>query len=899
MSIVNSLLDLAKKYVWANPYEDKQYLIGLNRLTKLRGVRNELIIPHVDVLMPTSVTSYVCYEMGSEVLDKLGIRDHVPISGWVALSEIMNEGYCHISLVTEGRLLTLSSSYLRRLPNGNVLIAVNLVQSAFGLKFDQRVYIRFYSFRENAGVGYTSFTKTPSNSAAYTAWRSGLAAAPGHWRVFKQGLLMDVGLIGFSDLQVGEVIQAYEDTNSILSGGLTPEVEVAHYPVDLNSMTSYDSVNGGRRKVICALDEKVDDNVNHDDVDFFIDVKAEEDDKWRGLYIARLDKHTVCPLTLKDIALDAVYLEHLISTWENDSGLTRAETRITYILRRVSRYVKPVNDVARIRDLSKLPEVERHKALAGLLATLPFWNANALEVSAFNRWRNARLATLNVDNLPDVFSRGSAINQLQAVQWDERINRHRYPYTAGDIGGRVVYYQFIDSGDMPGWTRPTSTGMMEAFWPNATNLAGDVINPLIESLEPITYALFLPDKNNDLPLDIERLAGDNSVVSIPNGQDLFLYYDDGDGLVKATSDDYTLVDSGGVYTITWSEDLLYANRWVRTAAKRIELRRSGLDAVQLISGINIYEDESVSSGIKRDIGMGVGLCWLNGKFMVEGIDYFVAKNDPTDPEDIDRRIFIVHCGIHLMTSGNCLEFVYMGLPDDSMTHVNKSRTGFVLDGKIGYDNRYDVYGDRMEIIHAGGNYIEVPLMLQEHNSVEYASLPPQPTPTTPAVYNGKPFSVTPIPSVLPEWQLEELCETKDEAIARDALVENYLSVIYPQDDSATTVVTDLYDLYSPLINAVTADIKSGYIWAPYSNPSDTWVRDLVNTYYTSYLNIEPSRVDSTIGYVEIRPRILTTVTSISSNGLTLLKRINELYCNNRVVGFETYYEIGEDESPPV
>lgn len=702
-----------------------------------------------------------------------------------------------------------------------------------------------YTKVDGAGTGWTTF---------YEKWRT----TP-NTTVFINGYYTPT-FPEIVDLVIGDSVRVIEEN-----------VTLHHASGSINRMSSYYSTLDKRNKVIVNLDVGANNFFYLDDAMFYVVAEWTSPAGGQrrlklGKLLTRTDKSVVRHLTHRDLAIDINLVNAMTESWFREVGNpVIQDTQIHVVYRKNKRDFANVLDHHRILDLCRLPDAIRNKALTGYNSTLDFWKADALESAPYNLWISSTSQELVQRSVYGVFSREGAIYNLERMQEEgDGTNIWKYPPLVGTGECRILSF--------------TEEGKRKTFdnRDNEVLIPGNNIyrvRPNASGLE-----LVLPNVDEDLMIDSLMPANVGGPATVNGSYDYMVIIDEGD-------DDLRLGVEGVDYTVegtvmSFSPEAETKDRYIREAQRRREWFRTGLNYLDLSYGTRIIDQDDTRN--RMEVGMGNRFFWLNGNLLIEGLDYALFK--PTSYRKNVDTLFILLTKEYHIPSNNKLEFLEIGLPDESLRHVSKFQYGFVRDGKISFDDTYEFHGDRHKWLTINGRVL--PLEQYSHEILidkEAAG----------DVIDGKPYAIIDLPVLSNQRALDDLCPPLiyDKNVNRR--ISEYVTENYPQPTEGEENTGEPYKVYSPFINALIQEMLDGNIIPLYNRPSlETCEMLTVNIRWM--LEFDPTRLDVDPSRIEIHPRLDNVPVELPKQQYSTLLKCIEYYCDNRIAKINEYVtEVGD------
>ena len=689
-------------------------------------------------------------------------------------------------------------------------------------------------------------TKTLNTNYTDTAYISFVLTLQGYDADGSKTLLFKNGL--FTPNLTAE--QPYLIAGDIISYIVDPLI-TNKYNQSLSSLNGYKSSLDSANKVIYSID-LTNDEMYVADQEFFISGALPSGERI-GCYFPRLSPSFIRELTNKDYGLHAGLLTARINELSSFSDVNSILSDINiHLIRRNTRQFKSIfEDTNSICDLMNLPANIRNQVLTGVNSNLYIWTASVLEGCPYNTWIALPPETLSTTSITGVYGRTGALQYLEGVQKHPGFTDWYMPPLVDINGGNLLSY---DANGL----NPTIT--------NYTSSYGNIAYP-----DGQGYELFLPVMVDVDSMDITVAPNDSNPTIVLGIFGFLCYYVLNGSLTVATLNvDYTVTVAGNNYGITWSQNTIPLQRFVRLAKNYVNFNLP-IAISDIRNGIDIYNGKAMAN----DIGMGNLSVWLNGHYLIEGLDFNVTNS----------KIYIVSQG-YLTDTGNTLFVLYAGVPSNTV-HIPNTIWGFVELGKILNDNKYDLLMYRNYRFYVNGAAIRFSDINAKENYVDEIHT----TPATPFI-DGKPYAIVPKPQFIPNEILNIYTETVAAETLRNNSVVKFLTTIDEQPlFSGTVTIPSRYVLVSPFMDKLIEDIKNGIFQAISSSSyNDNQVIAMV-TSYLPLLIIDPVTQNIDPGYAIIIPTWETTPVSITANQYSFLNKVNSLILNENISNMNIYLTV--------
>lgn len=831
------LLDHAIRNVWCSPYQDDQALLQLTRITSVNRAKNYIDYQYRRQYLPTQNEYYHVYLIGANTQERLNLTNK--INTWVDFSELAVENNLVANFYTlSGHHLSRKRCYVLRGDKGNYWIAIKMHEGVIDLD-SETIYLRLYrdayygSSHDTSGaidVRYGGGLVNNSTEAlAYQ--RNYLTAAgypEGHACALLNGYLVDNFLP--NEIKKGDIVEwTYESS--------VDEI----YEIALNDLVTFTSTLDQMMKYIIHLPKKTDNIRYKDDIDIWV-IQRRENNRWRGVWYNQNQSTSVRMLTHRDYAIPTVFVKDLIEkNAQIFPDMVNATGIYLQIHVRKSGYQRPLVDEAnRIKELYKLTDVEIVRAMAGIDATVPEWQAANLERSSYTAIMREPYEQVTANQVVTAYGY-NAMTKLVA----DTPNKVSNGFVNVPLAHRVssTAFEYNAQGIMLGWRK---------------HLGGDVYYPMYSATTMMEFIEGEGGLGNNI-------VSSNSLVTLdPNiGYRFYVTRVSVDGTPENEWIDVT--NNNQYYTINSNNQVIWSidNRmWLGAVKSNENFTCFDLDIIE-------YNHMYRFSLINTDFGDVLYIppgridIIMNGRALIENIDYHVRY-----PEIVIYNKEYLKDGVQ-----NFVIRAY-GFCNSDMTRTLALQKGYIIDGMASVNNTYDVRDDKVIRVVIDGRTFH-------RNDVKFAET--QRNIIIDGIKDGRPYviqdAIVPLRGVI-DYNTYPL---RDEAIATDKRVSDYLTLKLPEArDEIVDTIPDVYQIYSPFLARVLYDLWAGFI--PALAPEDTEENvDKLMQPYLWLLNYDPCRRDYVDDrFVNIHPHPKKVVLSITKAQYSFLERLNEIYLFSRV-----------------
>jgi len=850
MSEKEILYEYSLRNTWQDPHADRQVLLQVKPISTTVGAVGFLNLEFKSIRLPSG-DRYVVYELGNVNLHMLGLDSN--LNDWVTCSELMFVNSLIINIMFDGVQCNLAKCYLKYVNNGSLILAIDYNSNKFctyGV-----VQIRFYSNffytttpLTDTRLKYLSLVVDINDIAPYISLTQTLQGADvnAFKSVYVNGFYYPYGLPAFDLLKHGDTVTSVIDPHLIDTSFVL-----------IDELNFYISGLDNKRKLIVYLDESKGD-VYVDDIEFYIVGTHPINGLKVGVYFSRLNPNTVIPLTYKDWALDTnTLLSRIASMNKILKGVVLNDLSI-YMVRRSTGNFKPTMlDSNRIADLANLPTQVRRSVITGVKSTFVPWRAESLESSPLFKFLSSEVTYLSSELFKNVYSRHAAKDVLESVFKSDVEGQWLLPPITSNWGGRLLTYNeegFPYLQKIPALFQnnvPYIGKGYEVFLP--------IHNPLNDSddIENLDYSIVrdcIKSKNlsyTDVPLKYGYVA---------------FYLKDGVIEKCKLGLHYTEAIVNDCVRLNWSSDVTANEKVIKLSSSSIVLNRVLTDS-DYLDGVSLMPFSSLPFGSL--------MVYLNGRYIIEGLDYGVIEN----------RIYFTSIIFDKTTVKN-LFVVYAGLTEETSHNSSVVDWGWVEYGKIANNKRYDLLTRRGYLFFVDGKPIEYNRLSKTENYKEDDTL------FISDFVDGTPYAIVKKPTFITPTILDEYtCTELTDKVTDDRLRE-FLTELMPQEkDDAFISIPTKYDLVSPFFNVIVESIKNGNLNVPNDVVLDQLAVSSICLSYRYLLKIDPVRMNHNKSYVTIGPRFSSDVVEVSLHEWEFLSKINKYLLNDEIEGLNNYVHV--------
>lgn len=833
------LQDHALKNVWCNPVLDRRRFIKPCRISPRAGDVCQVRVSEHQVGLPDPTLWYVVYQIGALRPESVGFDGYW--SGWASAEKLLNKYGVIIQVYNEGgRTIPLSLVWLRVLSNGNFILAVEQTRGQIDFRVED-LYIRFYAGYFKHTPGWTENHRTFSESAIMrsgeqlvdfiTRYRD-TRNKPGFTLAYINGY--PAKELTTSNVELWDYVEFVHD-------GSIKEV----YDFNVGTLIPFNSQLDAMRKLILHP-PKVRDEINYlNDIELYLFVGNE------GRFYTQHKTADVRQLTHRDYSIPADNItKYAVGNpieWADTDNIT-----IRMFIRR-SGMTRPLTwEANRIHELYKLNDSGIVQAMSGINAVVPEWKAAALEQTSYVRLMSTMPAGITRELSTKAYGYNSVSKyfaetpQKVVIEGATRYatlpgllktNSTVYEYDAR--GYLLGYYQNDQNLIMDRWTcRNAATTMIEVIEGRGSDMLDINFNAVDYTVEHgYNYRFYLQTiRGGVLADEWEDVTGNNEI--------------------------YGIAEDGKVH---WHVDLLRRQPavWRDSRFLAYEITEDAYDGTMRFS-LTSFRNDKTGPWIVQFQPEVLEL-WSNGRPLIHGLDYTVKW-----PQ-------VVLCNKQYLdyASGEYHKPKITVRARGQATAIRKPDYGFVVDGLLSNNDRFDVRDDKVVRIVADG-------ALRHRDDVDMRE---DVGINLRRSRNGAPYCIS--DPLIPLRKVVEFDTyvMHAEAVATDANVEGYLSSKIPQLPNVVhNPIDDKHILFSPVLNKIIHDLINGFLLPGEGelNMLPTHELDALLEPYKYLTDYDPIKVGVDLNYVEVQPHDGLDPVYLTELHYSIVERANNLWLDDMV-----------------
>lgn len=841
------LIDHALKNVWCAPRQDTQAIVRPARLTPIGGVWNSVKIMWRSITLPMAKTRFHVFQIGQLNPNLMGLFSKEQV--WIKLSEACNVRNLIADVYNvNGVQLPRTETWYMVTEENNLVFAIKH-QPLIPIEPDREdIFIRVYTnayYRtaqasSDGGYIHVEGGTLLSQQALLDLQNSydSHVAMRGHTYAFVNGY--EVSKLDMFSAKVGDVAEFIYDSSIY---------KVVDF--ELPELPTFTSTLDQKNKFLLHYTGADSGEIDyHDDIDIFL-CKRLDNGRHRGVYYHRNMADAMRMVTHRDYSITAPYVMGFVQAQSDWTDINRVIVRMQIRYGGWDRALVDENN--RIKELYKLQEPALANAMLGVDSTVSNWRAEALEASQYAELMRHVNTQLDKEVVQSALGY-NAISKAMAntPQHVELISNQRMAVLPYGLRTRSTAYEYDTDGKLLDWylhltgtnypVRNYNAVLVEMLAAEAGDRPDEVYGETLVTLDPTaTYRMYLCEYVNGVP--------NNQWVDVT-----------GSGHYAVIDNELTwLIDTERYYPMVRSDRVMLA--YTLSLKPTDGLLRFNLTQRALRN--------NVVSVWTMQIPMGELDIWLNGRALIEGVDYIVQfpqvvifnKAYLDAPKTKSQKIQIRFSG-----------FCHADLSRDIPTEV-----GFVDYGLLSRNNRFDIRDDKVMRVTVGGAlYAKDELQFSETDSGVMV----------PDASNGLPYLIRDIVVPMRGHTTRDTYELRAASQIIDRRISDYMTLKLPQPKFSTpSAIQQKYTVYSPFCCKIIYDLVSGLLADPriMGNYSNQDVMEICEP-YTWLLGFDPTQegLELDADYVNIHPHNLTTVIELDIYKYRFLQRVVAMFMNDRV-----------------
>lgn len=843
------LINHAVQNAWSNPSQDLQVILKAARISPTVGIRKNT--PHLwgSLTLPTSTHRYHLFQVGQLHPSLIGLLYEKGV--WHSLSYLMGRENLIADLYTNSGLhLPRFESWVLVTQEKNLLLAIREQPRITDLR-TENVFLRLYS--------NSYFSSDRADALLDKIECKGIriidaTQALDFQRQYQDSLLRT----GKTSLFVNGIYQEDFLPNSVILDDIVEFVydSTVKKVIDFSiaELDTFDSILDNKRKYLIhypgpQLDGPMIDY--RDDIDVYLIKKSSVNgiDKWRGIYYHKNQNDSFRMVTHRDYSIAVTYVNGYMLTRPEWTDVQQLTLRLVI---RNSGYKRPlINEHHRIKELYKLSESDIKNALLGTDSSVEVWQAASLENSYYPKIMDS----LDGGITRTMIQEGYGYNAISKLIADSPIpvqvvNGRRQISLPVGLQSNSTMYEYDSTGTLLGYYYHTlgaeytpinvNTQLVEGIVGRGSFKLSLTFNKPSVPVDPIYNTRFYKANVNSLGVldndSWQDVTGDNTQYMLVDGNVIWLTDSNITATAVKSDKDFLAYD----FDLTARNGLL---KFSITASAQYEIQQSGVLFIPVG---------------KLDL-------WLNGKSLIENLDYFVKWPEVI----IVNKKFLVAGDTQKITVRGT------GFSKSDMSRETPQEVDFVRYGQLSRNQRFNIRDDKVVRIVANGCTIQrsTSLFAEENPVTTMTNVP-----------NGSPYIIEDVIVPLRDLVDDDTYSLRDKSLLVDKAVEDYLTLKNPEVAKVEPdFIPDKYSIYSPFSSTVMYDMLNGILSidnfkAQYSD------MDVINHLqsYTTLLDFDPTQKTIDYDHVAIHPHNLLTETVLDIYQYNFLNRAIKVFLDNKV-----------------
>lgn len=837
------LIGHALRNVWCSPRQDLQVIFQPTRLSRPGGVIASTNHLWNRLPLPTAEHYYHLFQIGQLTPYLIGLLPDTRV--WLKLSDVMAQTNIIADVyLNNGRHLMRSETYYMFSEERNLIVAIR-EQAEIGDLRTEQPYIRFYS---NAyfdsvrsddyahGIACHGITmQTVQQGLDFQNFYAQYVAKRGHAWMYVDGLYVDTFIP--QNTRIGAKLEFVWDSTV---------KAVKDFPVA--TTPTFDSILDLKRKYLLHYnDPQVDGDIidYRDDIDVYLVRKyarGSNPNAFEGVYYHKNQNDALRMVTHRDYSVTVPYVvqyQQQTPGWNSIGDLT-----IRLFIRHSGYHRALVNEHHRIKELYKLPLEDVGKAMWGTEAEVSMWQAPHLENSYYTKIMDANgrdVDALKVQRaygynaiaklMADTPQLVDTVNARRQVSLPPGLQSHSTIYEF-DANGHLLEYHYHRQGAEYTPYNPQCV-MVEALVGRGYSTTPAIYDQATATLEPnLDYRFYIAERIGDEIFHDtwQDVTGDITKYNIAGNQMVWV----------VNLNDYATVVVSNKDFFTYTLPLSPANGLLKF---------------------------SIGSGsYSTNIPPGQLDLWLNGKALIENLDYRVQWPEVV----IVNKEFLVPGATQTVTVRGT------GFCNADLTRDPPAEVGFVSYGRLSRNGYFNLRDDKVvRLVVKGSTYDRSQLsFLEDTGSVQLSE-----------DFNGYPYQVQNV--VVPLRGLvdnENTYSYRARSLAVDQEVADYLNARLPEPvEPNPNMSLERYMIYSPFSSAIIHDLVNGVISLQQfqGHYSDRDVIERLES-YRYLLAYDPTQYPYNADYVIIHPHNLMTEIRLDDAQWRFISRAVKVILENKV-----------------
>ena len=768
------LVKHALENVWCGGTQDNQLVFSPKRITPARGALNFATVLGDSLELPVKKKPVHLFQIGQLDPFTIGLLRQVPhwrTQKWFKFSEAVNFADLEVTIYNaNGVNLPRTDCYYIFLDDRALIFAVP-DQPAFKVNLEQeQIYFRFYKnayynqdsgLTKNLSCGYFS-PITTKDVLEMEQFLESLRLKKGGTRTYVNGLLSNAAVLGH--ITAGDYVEWVYDSS------VKKIVDLK-----LSDLHQFRSELDNVYKYLLHYEESNNSLIDfQDDIDIHILIK-DMNGFYKGVYYNRNQEYFHRMVTHKDYSIAT---QPVVSLKDNLSRIlgqvipSSDKVFIQLSVREAGTDKTLIFETNRIFELYKLENKTVTKALIGLDSNVPEWNCVELEKSYYNWLMRLPRKDVNIEAVQKAYGY-NACSVILAETPTKTV------FTSGNQIANIPYglqkgstvYEFDGNGFLLGFHAHFNDNDYEAKDANCR---------LVEAV------IGLPSQTTD------SVYGRNN-IPLPEAGNSYRVYRcyTFDGLPNNNWEDITDTNEYFIENKVLKWKGLETNQWLMVRGDR-NILAYDYEVSQNDGLLNFTILENPSGNPVDDLEpLVVPLAqldiWLNKRKLIEGLDFFIKF--PlcfiTNKTFLNQPVNSSKQNIHVRM---------MGLPSKTMLIETAVDTGWVLNGSLSNNCKFDLRDDKVQQINIGGS-------IKHQDDLVFAE--DRPVGDILNKLNGLPYQIKDLIVPLRGSTQEDTYKLREIAKNTDRRISDYMTLKFgAMESNKLSAITSRYPVVSPFFSHI-------------------------------------------------------------------------------------------------
>lgn len=841
--IANALNLYCFQNIWNEPTSEFRNNIIPDMLSENSGSGN-IYLNSYPVPLPTTTEPYYVYMLSATTM--YGVNNKLLDSKWISTEDLCNK---HDILIhtyhLSGRMFHKGYTYIYPLPDrSGYLLAISKAMSSRIATHEEMVDIRVTVYYDSDITNKLTIKSyfTPRLDEDYTArqeiidYLQTCTDGNDHLTVFVDGY--ETYLKGISTITTNSYIDIIHDENAVFAF----DVDITLDKYNIGFYSEKDKLY--KHLVHIPKELNPDNNVyTHNTMDIFVRSKLKDGSKGKGLYLHRCADRSVSQVTHNDIAIPIFMLDAYRDHLENQ------DITLHVIVRKHDKDNVLVRDKSYIDLLYTLDDDTIVNHLLGKISSkLDFWKASNLEQSVYI---NMMFDVPNIITASNMFTYVEGLGYYHTLSllcervrhtvltdWFKGALSFSKPYLYQNTtiypvvylnGYKVNHEHILKSNDDP-------QSVTVGFDDSVVYRVGDIMS----------VEMYLDGHNTIYSINIDS---DNNTIEIPYTDFILLEEINNSYIIKGFNrsstysyEEFTnyignIVISEGSYpgfTKLLFGPSLYGKTFIIQNKTCVYHWSKNIDDLLQSGNIIVGDIHNNTVGTTHEVPIWFTphtLVYLNGKHLIEGLDYTIQES-----RDYDRRLslkqIVVQNFQYMKTEGNILEWI------STAAEVENSIHNFIVNNKAWDNSNLALLFDNMTMMHIDGRL--EPNVINKGN---YIQIPEG------KYREGAPFeTLTAVPNIIKNFLNKY--HPNDDTERIEVLNEYFYGHKPPYPDKI--ILTDQHKCYSIYVAAIISDVVNDVFTVSFDPDTERMLTQLTQYQYIANADLVQQDIYN-LEYVDVFP----------------------------------------------